>query len=456
MTLNYPDYSVEKIKTFFELFERMRAFDGTAFIHRGEEKSYAGFLEDIRKVASAFAQQRRFVLLYCSDKYYFSVAYFAIILSNNIACLQPSNTEILPCFRGFDFLCTADDEFIKKALLGIPMENFPEADRDELCTVLCSSGTTATPKAVGLSQYNIITDLVAGMEKYEFPKNGRYVNILPYSHSFGIVCDLLGPLYSASTIAFAYSPVEFFTLLPTVNPTALNIIPALVDVLAKQISVAKDKAAVVGTSLTKILSGGAGTPSALCRRMKENGIEIYGCYGLTECSPCVSVNRDGANKYGSAGVLLNCNTVSVNENGEISICGTNVMKGYLDEHGNCNPIPDNTFESGDVGYIDEDGYLFIVGRCDDIIVFSNGTKLMPTTIEAQINSAPGVIESLVYKSDDKLYAKVTVADEALIDTVRASILNTAYGDFRLSDVICSTEPLVKNAMGKIKRSRTSS
>lgn len=208
---------------------------------------------------------------------------------------------------------------------------------------------------------------------------------------------------------------------------------------------------VVGNSLTKILSGGAGTPSALCENMRDNGIEIYGCYGLTECAPCVSVNRDNANKYGSASVLLNCNIISINENGEISIRGTNVMKGYLDEHGKCLSLLNNTFETGDIGYLDEEGYLFIIGRCDDMIVFANGTKLMPTTIEAQINLIPGVLESVVYKKDDKLYGQIAVADEALIDAIRTSILNACYGDFRLSNVMCLTESLPKNAMGKINR-----
>ena len=451
MMLKYPDYQVEKIETFFDLFEMMKDFNNIAFINHDNKITYAHFVEDIKKVISAFKEQRRFVLCCCSDKYYFVVAYFAIVLSDNIACLQPSNMDTLSCYEKFDFLCTVDDLFITKALDGEAIEIIPATDKDNLCTVLCSSGTTATPKAVGLSQYNIITDLVAGMEKYEFKSNGRYVNILPYSHSFGVVCDLLGPLYSCSTIAFAYNPVEFFSLLPIVNPTALNIIPALVDVLDKQINVSASKELVVGNSLTKILSGGAGTPSALCEKMKENGIEIYGCYGLTECAPCVSVNRDNANKYGSAGVLLNCNTISINENGEISIRGTNVMKGYLDEHGKCLPLLNNTFETGDIGYLDEEGYLFIIGRCDDMIVFANGTKLMPTTIEAQINLIPGVLESVVYKKDDKLYGQIAVADETLIDAIRTSILNACYGDFRLSNVICSTESLPKNAMGKINR-----
>lgn len=452
MIFSYPDYKVEKIKSFYDLIIRLEGFgDNIAFVNHDDKITYAQFINDIKKTASTFEEKRRLVLLNCADKYCFVVAYFAIILSDNIACLQPMGLDLLPCYEKFDFLCCVDDKYVIKTFNEPALQNFLPTNNEDLCTVLCSSGTTATPKAVGLSQYNIISDLVAGMEKYEFKANGRYVNILPYSHSFGIVCDLLGPLYSCSTIAFAYNPVEFFSLLQSFNPTALNIIPALVDVLAKQISVAPQKEMVVGNALTKILSGGAGTPTSLCEKMKENGIEIFGCYGLTECAPCVSVNRDNANKYGSAGVLLNCNRIKLKENGEISITGTNVMKGYLDDFGACLPLVNNTFETGDIGYFDEDGYLYIVGRSDDIIVFSNGTKLMPTTIEAQINLLPGVVESLVYMSNDNLYGQVTVSDDKNINSIRQVILNTCYGDYRLNDVTCSIEPLPKNAMGKVCR-----
>jgi len=454
MILSYPDYSVEKIESFYDLFRRIEKFGSyTAFINRDSEISYGRFCEDIRRTISSFQNQRNFVLLNCKDKYNFVVAFFAIILSDNIACLQPADKDLLPCYEKFNFSHTVDDCFVTRAISGEIVEKFPITDKGNICTVLCSSGTTATPKAVALSQYNIISDLIAGMEKYEFQENGRYVNILPYSHSFGIVCDLLGPLYSCSTIAFSYSPTEFFSLLPTVNPTALNIIPALVDVFAKQMSMVPHKELIVGRSLTKILSGGAGTPAALCTIMHEYGIEIYGCYGLTECAPCVSVNRDQANKYGSAGVSLNCNTVTVKENGAISICGTNVMKGYLDEFGNCISVDDNTFDSGDIGYFDEDGYLYIVGRQDDMIVFSNGTKLMPSTVEAKINSVPEVVESLVYAKGDKLYAQVIVQKKEIIDEVRKALLSNTFDVHKLYDVNCTTEPLIRNAMGKIDRKR---
>ncbi len=456
MSTNYPNYDIEPLSDFYELYQRMVKFDAESivFVNKGKEISYSIFLSDIRKIMTSFQLKRKYVLVNCSDKYNFIVSYFAIVLSDNVACLQAYSDDIAVCYKGFDFEYVANDQFVETALNNKEC-NVNQVNKDNICTVLCSSGTTATPKAVALSQNNIISNLVAGMQKYYFDMNGRYINILPYSHAFGIVCDLLGPLYSCSTVYFAYSVAEFFAYLPTFNPTALNITPAIVAVLAKQLSVSENKNKVVGNSLRKIMSGGAGTPATVCEVMKKHDIIVCGCYGLSECSPCVSINRENYNKFGSAGVSLDCNEIIIKETGEISICGSNVMKGYLDQQGNCIPTTNNTFDTGDVGYIDSDGFLYVTGRLDDMIVFSNGNKIMPTVIENIINSFDGVQESVVYKKNDELLCNVTVQNEDVVQVLKNSIYNTDFCGYRIMQVICSLEPLAKNALGKLDRKKYS-
>ncbi len=451
---NYPDYKIEKLTRFSQLVERMRSFgDYIAFKNGEEEISYARFLEDIDKVCLSFNDKRRFVLVNAKDKYAYVLGYFGAVLSGNIACLQPPALELMPCYRGFDFLATVDDNYIQNALKTDAKSIEYYENEDEICTVLCSSGTTSLPKAVVLTQKNVISDTVAGMEKYAFFDNGRFVNILPYSHAFGIVCDLLGPLYSCSTICFAYSTADFFAKLATFNPTALNVIPAIVGVLLKQLSIVPSKEMIIGNSLKKILSGGAGTPAELSLGMKKFGVEVYGCFGLSECAPCVSVNRDEYYKYGSAGVLLNCNELFIGDDGEISIKGTNVMSGYLSESGELIPLKDGIFHTGDMGYFDEDGFLYIVGRLDDMMVFSDGTKLMPTVVESEINKIQGVIESVVYKGEDKLLATVCVSDEGYIKSVKAAVLAIKIQDYRIFDAVVSTDGLEKNTLGKLNRKK---
>ena len=324
-------------------------------------------------------------------------------------------------------------------------------DNKHISTVLCSSGTTATPKAVALSQNNIISDLVSGMEKYQFAENGVYVNIIPYTHAFGVVCDLLGPLYSASTIYLTYDVISFVVGIATFNPTALNVTPGIVEALIQRIEAVGDKTKVVGNRLKKILSGGAGTPAALCEKMASYDIAVFGCYGLSECAPCVSVNRDNYNKFGSAGLPLNCNTISIEPSGEIIIKGSNVMIGYLDNSGNLVEELHGEYKTGDIGFIDADGFLYVQGRVDDLMVFSDGNKLMPQIIEAELNELNGVKESVVYMIDNKLSATVVVKDEKDLKNIEDFVRKAVFKGYKIAKVYTTTDPLIRNAMGKLNR-----
>jgi len=450
---NYPDYEILPLDSFTSLCDRIFSFgDSVAFVNHGEEITYSKFAEDVARVKGYFTDKGRYVLVCCADKYKFIVAYFATVLSGNVACLQPYlSGAVMPCFSGFDFLVKITDEFVDTAMKCEPNNDKIPIDKHAMCTVLHSSGTTSTPKAVALSGYGMVIDTCAGMRKYEFADGGVFVNILPYSHAFGVVCDLFGPLYSRSTIHFAYSIPEFIMMLPKANPTALNIIPALADVLCKQIEAVGDRDAVVGNRLYKILSGGAGTPASLCERMEKYGINVCGCYGLSECSPCVSVNRDGFNRYGSAGVLLDCNNVEIDGDGEITVVGENIMLGYLDTCGNLTPAEAGRYRTGDLGYVDDDGFLYIVGRADDMMVFSNGIKLMPNIVEAEISEYTEVVECAAYEKDDRLVLRVTLASTDDEEALKAKLLGKEFGGIVLSEVVCSTEPLPRNALGKLSR-----
>ena len=218
-----------------------------------------------------------------------------------------------------------------------------------------------------------------------------------------------------------------------------------------QIALTGKKEAVVGTSLKKILSGGAGTPVSLCEEMSKHGIGVYGCYGLSEGGPCVATNRDNYNKYGSAGVMLNCCTAEFTENKEIVLKGDNIMLGYLNEDGTLTNPANGVFYTGDVGYMDEDGFIYIEGRIDDTIVFDDGTKLMPNAIEGEINKISGVNESIVYYRNGKLYAEVVVLKEEFIVPIKQTLQKTAFLGYRLGVINVGIEPLKKNALGKISR-----
>ncbi|MBO5713450.1 MAG: acyl--CoA ligase [Clostridia bacterium] len=451
---NYPDYELEITNSYIELFNRIEKFgDDIAFNDNGVEISYAKFTSDIKKVSAYFKSTREFYVINCANKYNYVLAYFSVVLSDNIACVQSYSNEVFTAFKGFNIKKVITDDVVSLALSEGEGKNGIKYDANinDICTVLCSSGTTNNPKAVALSQYIMLHDLMCGMQKFLYYDKGRFVNILPYSHAFGICCDLCGPLHSRSTICFAYSPMDFLSKLPTFNPTTLNITPALIKVIAMQIALVGKKEAIVGSSLKKVLSGGAGTPVSLCEKMAEYGIGVYGCYGLSEGGPCVAVNRDNYNKYGSAGVMLNCCTPTFEETGEIVLHGDNIMLGYLNEDGTLTNPANKTFYTGDVGYLDDDGFIYIEGRIDDTIVFDDGTKLMPNALEGEINKIDGVNESVVYYKNSKLHAEVVVLKEEYISAVKSVLQKNSFLGCRLNVVNVSIEPLKKNALGKVSR-----
>ena len=446
------DYKTEQINGFRELFCRIRTFGNrTAFFCNGISHTYEDFCEDVEKAMRVFFSSEKFVLLNIRDKYFFSVAYFATVLSGNIACLQAFSEKRLSCFERFDFVYEWDDARVRTVLSQADSSEAVFRENKSFSTVLCSSGTTAAPKAVALSEKNIFSVLNAGTEQYRFEEGGVYVNILPYTHAFGLVVDLLAPLYSASTIYLTSDIVSFFVHIASVHPTALNITPELTEAILLRIESAGDKERVVGSRLRKILSGGAGTPFALCQGMARFGIGVYGCYGLSECAPCVSVNRDGHNKFGSAGTPLSCNTVSVDPSGVITVKGSNIMMGYLDLCGRLLDMPRGEYRTGDVGYIDEDGFLFVQGRSDDLIVFPDGNKLTPWSVESELNGLDGVKESAVYMRDGALAATIVVADTNHAATVATAVRKRVFHGYKIMKLDITTEPLARNALGKWNR-----
>jgi long-chain acyl-CoA synthetase len=169
-----------------------------------------------------------------------------------------------------------------------------------------------------------------------------------------------------------------------------------------------------GGRLCKIISGGAPLNPNIAEKFEEFGITICEGYGITECSPLISVNPYYANKHGSVGTAVNCCTVRINPEGvneqgytegEIEVKGDNVMLGYYK-----NPeataeafTEDGWFRTGDVGYIDEDGYIYITGRKKSVIVLENGKNVFPEEIEEYLGNLSTVAECVVVgrkKEDD--------------------------------------------------------
>ncbi len=433
----YPLYGVPRFASFAELVAHIEAawrpaiaFEpagGQAISYHAFAKRIARMQEDMRKTGEG-----RFVEVRDANPVQFAARYLAVVSSGRCAVL---------CWLA---------EGQKAQLESVPAG---------VCTLAASSGTSGDPKVVMLSETGLLADLTAGLELYEFARGGRYAKLLPYSHAFGLVCDLLAPLVTGGTIALPHASATFVAELPHLAPTALNLPPRAAAMLADLLDASTYKL----SSLRKILCGGAGLAASVTQRMRVHGIEAFGCYGLTECSPCVSVNRDGWHKDGSCGVALGCNEVRTGDAGEVLVRGANVMAGYLGrpELTASRIDRDGWLHTGDVGHIDSDGFLFVDGRLDDVIVLADGTMVAPEVLERALEAHPAIEQALVYGMPDKrsgqvvLACKLVLRDGAGCDAQRDSAdfarsMQTPDGA-RIEHVETSGEPLPLSPAGKLIR-----
>ena len=175
----------------------------------------------------------------------------------------------------------------------------------------------------------------------------------------------------------------------------------------------------LGGNLELFICGGAPLSEKIAYELTSMGINVLNGYGITECSPIVSVNRNFANRLGSVGQVLDCNEVKINnpdENGvgEIYVRGTNVMVGYYnDEEATKEAFDNGWFKTGDLGYLDKDGFLFVTGRIKNLIILSNGKNVSAEEIEEKILDEISYVEEvIVYDDDDKLAAEIYLNETA--------------------------------------------
>lgn len=433
----YPLYDAPRFASFAELVAYIDAtWGGSIAFETADEQavSYRELVERIERERMEMDKtgEGRFVEVSDADPVQFAARYLAVVSSGRCA-----------------MLCRLTEEQ-KAQLAGVP---------DGVCTLAASSGTSGDPKVVMLTEAGLLADLTAGLELYEFARGGRYAKLLPYTHAFGLVCDLLAPLVTGGTIVVPHASATFAAELPHMAPTALNLPPRAAAILADLLDAGTYKL----PSLRKILCGGAGLAASMTQRLRVHSIEAFGCYGLTECSPCVSVNRDSWHKNGSCGVALRCNEIRTGKSGEVLVHGANVMAGYLGRSElTANRIDsDGWLHTGDVGHIDKDGFLYVDGRLDDVIVLADGTMVAPEVLERALGAHPAIAQTLVYGMPDKRSGQVVLACKLVLQDGADDAAERAAIDFahsvqtpdsaRIEYIEVSCEPLPLSPAGKLLR-----
>lgn len=308
---------------------------------------------------------------------------------------------------------------------------------DDVAVITYTSGTTGTSRGVMLSQKNIISDVNNGCQN--FNPDGNVLAVLPLHHMFGLVVGMIMVFHYRCPIYINTSLKNIKRDLAISKPQTMFFVPLFIETLSKNVwetsvktnqtfklkigmrisnvllkigvdirkKFFKTVLSAFGGNLEYILCGGAPLDERYIKEFRTWGIEILNAYGVTECSPGIAVNRNHHHKDGSVGLPIpNCQ-VKISDSGEILVKGDIVMMGYYkDESATAETIIDGWYYTGDLGRIDEDGFLFLTGRKKNLIILSNGENVSPEELEMIISREEGVCEVVVYSENNFIVAEI--------------------------------------------------
>ena len=326
-------------------------------------------------------------------------------------------------------------------------------DVNKLASIVFTSGTTGKGKGVMLSQANIGLDMTLGM--YNFDITRKTLHVLPPHHTFGSTVNYVGHLAQGCEVYISSGIKHVSDEIKEQQPTHLILVPAFLEVMSRKIWTTARKSgkegilkvmmkvsdclrkvgidvrrklfssvlSAFGGKLELIICGGAKLDEEIINTFDSLGITILNGYGITECSPLISANRNEYRKPGSVGTpILACRVKIDNpdENGEGEICvkGPNVMLGYYNNPEATAEVfdKDGFFHTGDYGKLDEEGWIYITGRKKNLIILSNGKNVYPEEIEADLQKVEGVNEVVVYAGESRVQKeKITIVAEIFPD-----------------------------------------
>jgi long-chain acyl-CoA synthetase len=326
-------------------------------------------------------------------------------------------------------------------------------DVNKLASIVFTSGTTGKGKGVMLSQANICLDMTLGM--YNFDITRKTLHVLPPHHTFGSTVNYVGHLSQGCEVYISSGLKHVSDEIREQQPTHLILVPAFLEVMNRKIWTTARKTgkkgllkammkvsdclrkvgidlrkklfssvlSAFGGKLELVICGGAKLDEEIIRTFDSLGITILNGYGITECAPLISANRNKYRKPGSVGTpILACRVKIDNpdENGEGEICvkGPNVMLGYYNNPEATAEVfdKDGFFHTGDYGKLDEEGWIYITGRKKNLIILSNGKNVYPEEIEADLQKVEGVAEVVVYAGESKVQKdKITIVAEIFPD-----------------------------------------
>ncbi len=342
-------------------------------------------------------------------------------------------------------------------------------DPNDVATIIFTSGTTGKSKGVMLTQNNLATNVTS--VNYTADPGTVMLSVLPIHHAFCLVMDWLKGFSLGATVCINDSLLHMVRNMGVFKPDVMLMVPLMIETIYKKLAsadpaipkkVLADK--IFGGNLHIIFSGGAHLDPYYIDKFVEYGVDIYEGYGMSECSPVISNNMPGDSKAGSIGKPLS-NAEIAFEDGEILVRGSSVMKGYYQmPEETAETLKDGWLHTGDKGYLDDDGFLFINGRIKNLIILSNGENISPEEIENKLALHALVGEVIVTGENNGLTARIypdqdVVAAKGLgAEEIHAALqafldeYNKTQPTYRqITSLVVRKNPFIRSATKKIKR-----
>ena len=403
-------------------------------------------------------------------------------ITENIEKLNNKKTIFVDFEKSFEHYLEAG-----KALLEKGNTKFEEIkiNPDEMKILLFTSGTTGNAKGVCLSQRNICSNILSIYGIVKVRRSDLFFSILPLHHTYECTIGFLLPLYSGASICYCDGLRYISKNMLEYHPSVILCVPLLLESIYKKIMkslksslpekytknvenpidklpfilrkiVSRKVKNTLGGRLRVFIVGAAAVNPEIANTFDKLKLNSLQGYGLTECAPLVAGNTDFYKRNDSAGLPIptveykieNPNQEGV---GEIIVKGPNVMLGYYNMPEETEKVlKDGWFHTGDLGKIDENGFLYITGRCKSVIVTKNGKNIYPEEIESYLNESPLIAESLVIgthkENDDETYvnAQIFPNKEAITEYLKGTVPTKEEIKKVISDVIANVNSKIPN------------
>ncbi|MBR2926842.1 MAG: AMP-binding protein [Clostridia bacterium] len=362
-------------------------------------------------------------------------------------------------------------------------------DSHAMSALIFTSGTTGVSKGVMLSHRNICFNLSEMCQMFYIGENDVFLSVLPLHHVYECTCGFLCLVYRGCTVAFSEGLRYITRNMQEVHPTMMLCVPLLLETLYNKVwaSIRKQglekkvKAAIIATNaipgakarmaakkrifsdihknfggqLRALISGGAAVDPMVLKGLRDLGLCGYQGYGLTECAPLAALNRDTFYNDKSAGMatpngVLDIYDMQDDGTGEIRYKGDNIMIGYYKAPElTAEVIRDGWFYTGDLGYMDSNGFLYITGRKKNVIVTSNGKNIFPEELETYLNRTNFVAESVVVgyinpKKKDYDIVAILVPDRERLEEVYGKRYTQKQVDLEMKKAISEVNCIVQS------------